>query len=103
MGAMQRRKGRKIEQEIVNRHKIAGIHAERVPLSGASHYQGRSHDIDIYRYGRDAPYCCEVKSRKAFPAWLMDWLGCNDVLFLRADRQEPIVVLPWRIWEELLK
>lgn len=103
MGAMQRRKGGKTEREIVNRLKAAGIRAERVPLSGAAHYQGRSHDVDIYPRGRDAPLICEVKSRKAFPAWLMDWLSDNDSLILRADRQEPIVVLPWRVWEELLK
>lgn len=31
------------------------------------------------------------------------WLGENDALFLRRDRADPLVVLPWRTWERLLK
>ena len=34
-GAASRRKGSRIEREIVNRHREIGIHAERVPLSDA--------------------------------------------------------------------
>ena len=30
------------------------------------------------------------------------WLGENDLLFLWRDRQQPLVVLPWRIWERIL-
>ena len=32
---------------------------------------------------------------------LTAWLGGNDALFLIADRSEPLVVLPWRLWQEL--
>ena len=38
-GARHRRKGNRVEREIVDIHKAIGIHAERVPLSGASRYQ----------------------------------------------------------------
>ena len=105
MSAMQRRKGARIEREIVELHRSLGIHAERVPLSGGAHYQGNGADVDIYPFGKDgAPLCCEVKGRangEGF-ATLERWLGENDALFLRRDRAEPVVVLPWRIWAMLL-
>ena|SRR5215813_13194472 len=36
-GARHRRKGDRIERELVERHRALGVHAERYPLSGASH------------------------------------------------------------------
>ena len=66
MGRASRQKGKRIELDIVARHKSMGIHAERVPLSGAAHYQGNAADVDVYMLGRDqAPLCCEVKGRKS--------------------------------------
>ena len=63
-GRRSRRKGALIEREIVNLHRALGIHAERVPLSGAAHYKGKNHDIDILPDGHDGPpLCCEVKAR----------------------------------------
>jgi hypothetical protein len=35
-------------------------------------------------------------------ALLERWLGDADMLFLRRDRAEPLVVLPWRVWARLL-
>ena len=104
-GARHRRKGDRIEREIVEMHKALGVHAERVPLSGASHYQGRNADIDIYPAGRDAaPLCCEVKARAGGAGFvtLEKWLGENDVLFLRRNNAEPVVVLPWRTWAKIV-
>lgn len=104
-GRSQRRKGDRIEREIVDLHRSIGVHAERVPLSGATRYQGHAHDIDVLAFGRDAaPLCCEVKARAngAGFATLEKWLGDNDVLFLRRDRAEPIVVLPFRTWAQLI-
>lgn len=103
MARKSRDKGARIEREIVTLHRALGLRCERVPLSGGARYQGSSHDIDVYPTGRDAPLCCEVKSRRAFPSWLTGWLGDNDALFLRGDHAEPVVVLPWRIWAELVK
>lgn len=105
MSAMQRRKGGRIEREIVALHVKSGIHAERVPLSGAAG-GGFSGDVDVYTRGRDAaPMVGEVKARgngegfKTLESWLRD----NDILFLRRDRAEPMIVLPWRSWMRLLK
>ena len=105
MSSMERRKGMRVEQEIVNAHKEIGVHAERVPLSGGSHYRGEGHDLDLYVFGKDeAPAVAEVKARasgRGF-ALLERWLGEYDALFLRRDRQDPLVVVPWRVWERLI-
>jgi Holliday junction resolvase len=104
-GARHRRKGDRIEREIVDRHKALGTHAERYPLSGASKFRGSGHDIDIYLFGReDAPVVAEVKSRKngAGFATLEAWLNEYDALFLRRNNADPLVILPWRIWARIL-
>ena len=106
MGAMQRRKGARVERELVELHKSIGVHAERVPLSGAARYQGNGADLDIYPWGSDwPPLCCEVKARKegAGFATLERWLGENDALFLKRNNADPMVVLPWRVWQRLMK
>ena len=106
MSASQRRKGNRVECEIVNAHKEIGVHAERYPLSGASHFRGQGYDLDIYAFGRDeAPAVAEVKARKDGEGFAMleRWLGEYDLLFLKRDRQEPLVVLPWRVYERLIK
>lgn len=104
-GRPSRDKGARREREIVALHKALGIKAERVPLSGAAAYQGNGADVDIYPFGPDAaPFLCEVKARasgRGF-ATLERWLGDADVMFLRRDRAEPVVVLPWRVWTQLL-
>lgn len=105
MSASERRKGNRVECEIVNLHKAMGVHAERYPLSGASHFRGQGYDLDVYAFGKDeAPAVAEVKARKEGTgfALLERWLGDYDVLFLKRDRQQPMVVIPWRMWCRLI-
>ena len=105
-GARHRRKGDRIERELVQMHRALGLHCERVPLSGAARYQGNGADLDIYAFGRDeAPLVCESKARKggAGFATLEKWLGDFDVLFLRRNNSAPVAVVPWRIWSRLLE
>ena len=65
MGRMSKRKGDRIEREIVNLLKEAGIHAERVPLPGAV---GGSFSGDIVMdrsaSGRSEGQGLEVVSRR---------------------------------------
>jgi Holliday junction resolvase len=104
VGKASRDKGARVEREMVDRHKAIGIHAARVPLSGAA--GGRfSGDVDVYAFGADAaPLVSEVKARKdgAGFATLERWLGDNDLIFLRRDRADPLVVLPWSTWQRML-
>ncbi len=106
MGKPSRDKGQRRERQIVALHVALGIHAERVPLSGASRYQGNGADIDIYPFGEDAGALVgEVKARHSGAGFvtLERWLGENDLLFLVRDRADPLVVVPWRVWERLVK
>jgi Holliday junction resolvase len=101
----EREKGARIEREIVDAHKDIGVHAERYPLSGASNFRGSGHDIDLYIFGKnEEPVVAEVKARGNGEGFtlLEKWLADYDVLFLRRDRQEPLVVLPWRLWAHLV-
>jgi Holliday junction resolvase len=104
-GARHRRKGDRVERELVHLHTDLGIKAERYPLSGASRFRGSGHDVDIYAFGADeAPLVAEVKARKNGAGFvtLEQWLGEYDVLFLRRDNAEPLALVPWRIWARLL-
>ena len=68
-GAGPRRKGDRLERELVARHKALGVPAERYPLSGASQFRGSRHDVDIYALGQnEAPLAAEVKARAKAPA-----------------------------------
>jgi Holliday junction resolvase len=105
-GAKHRRKGDRIERELVAAHRALGVHAERYPLSGASHFRNQSHDLDVYARGRDqAPLVAEVKARKNGGGFvqLEAWLAEFDLLFLRRDGADPLVAMPWRVWAGLLE
>jgi hypothetical protein len=105
-GRAPRRKGDRIEREIVDLHKALGVHAERYPLSGASRFRGSGHDIDIYLFGRDeAPAVAEVKARANGSGFttIERWLGEYDLLVLRRDNTDPLILLPWSTWSRLLE
>jgi Holliday junction resolvase len=105
-GYRRRRKGDRLEREIVDRHNALGIHAERYPLSGSSRFRGSGHDVDIYLFSRDeTPAIAEVKARANGAGFvtLEKWLGDFDVLFLRRNHADPLVLLPWRIWARVLE
>jgi Holliday junction resolvase len=105
-GARHRRKGDRIEREVVDRHKALGIHAERYPLSGASKFRSSGHDVDVYLFGREeAPAVAEVKARRNGAGFttIEGWLAEFDALFLRRNHADPLIVLPWRTWARLLE
>lgn len=99
MGRMSNRKGKRIEHELVHLHQEHGIPAERVPLSGA---QGGSFTGDLVIAGR---YRAEVKARGDGAGFrtLERWLGNHDLLFLRRDRQRPLVVMEWERYVEFTR
>lgn len=97
-GRSSKRKGDRIEREVVARHRALGLAAQRVPLSGAAggFFAG---DVVVPGVGR-----IEVKARangSGFVA-LTKWLGSADALVLRQDHAEPLVVLPWATYSRLV-
>jgi hypothetical protein len=89
-GRRSRKKGTRIEREIVRALQGMGFAAVRVPLSGA--VGGRfSGDVVLPLLGRDL--CVEVKARADGFRELYSWLASRDVLIVKADRQPPLVVV----------
>jgi hypothetical protein len=88
-GRSPARKGRRVEQELVNLLLELGLVCERIPLSGAA---GGKFTGDIHVEIRGHKHRVEVKARKKFDA-LHSWLAGADLLILKADRQPPLLVL----------
>ena len=92
-------KGSAFELEIVRAHQALGIAARKMPLSGAlgGAYRG---DVQI------AGLVGECKRRARGYSSLYKALeqgGGSDILFVRDNRHETLVVVPWQTWELFLK
>jgi hypothetical protein len=97
-GRASRRKGNRIERAIVCVLQNHGFFAERVPLSGSA--RGRfSGDISVPLLGVDRRV--EVKARADGFRELYAWLTDRDFLIVKADRREPLVVLPIKLAAEI--
>jgi hypothetical protein len=97
-GRSPRRKGNRAERAIVAYLQGQGFAAERVPLSGSAggSYVG---DITVPLLGIDRTV--EVKVRGNGFRELYRWLDGRDLLIVRADRLEPLVILPLRVAAEI--
>lgn len=92
-----------MEKELVDKHAELQIPCERVPLSGRA---GGAFAGDLHiRADSGPPLQAEVKSRKGGHGFttLERWLGENDLLFLRRNHAEPMVVLPWATYARLIQ
>ena len=99
-GRRSRSKGARTERSIVNALQAHGLAAVRVPLSRAA--GGRfAGDIVLPLMGRDI--CVEVKARADGFRELYCWLNGRDVLIVKADRQEPLVVVRLSLAAEIAK
>ena len=97
MGKSQREKGARLERKVRARHEADGILCLKVPLSGAvAGFKGDLIVADKWR--------AEVKGRGKGQGFklITNWLGDNDMLFLLEDRKDPLVVLPWTTYKQLL-
>ncbi|PMQ02383.1 MAG: hypothetical protein CBR30_01705 [Dictyoglomus sp. NZ13-RE01] len=84
MGKKSKRKGYRIEYELVKKLNERGINAKRIPLSGGSWLKG---DILIDNF------ICEVKARANGFREIYKWLEDKDFLFIKADRKDYLVVM----------
>lgn len=99
MSKKSRDKGLRIERQIVNALQEWGYAAERIPLSGAA---GGSFggDITVPVLGEDMRG--EVKGRATGFAQPYGWLEGVDFLVVKADRKEPLLVMPLKKAAELI-
>jgi Holliday junction resolvase len=97
-GRASRQKGDRAERALVKFLQQHGFAAERIPLSGAA--GGRfTGDLSLPLLGVDR--CVEVKVRANGFRELYGWLVGRDVLVVKQDRAEPLVVIPLRLAAEI--
>jgi Holliday junction resolvase len=87
------RKGYRLEHELEEKLKELGFDAQRVPLSGQS---GGLFSGDLIIDGKIA----EVKGRGDGFKNLYRWLEGKDLLFVRADRKEWLVIQRLKDWKK---
>ena len=97
-GRASRDKGNRAERAIVKFLLDRGFNAERVPLSGAA---GGSYVGDLTLHILDATRVVEVKARAKGFKQLYGWLVDRDILIVRADRSEPLVILSLKLAAEI--
>src|SRR5262245_20720625 len=97
-GRASRQKGNRTERAIVRFLQAHAFAAERVPLSGAA--RGRfGGDVSLTLLGVDC--CVEVKCRGDGFRELYKWLNGVDLLIVRSDRSEPLVIIPLKLAAEI--
>ena len=97
-GRASRDKGNRLERGVVRLLQDHGLGAERIPLSGSAggSYSG---DLTVPILGRDL--VVEAKARATVFARLYSWLERRDLLIIKADRRDALVVLPLRLAAEI--
>ena len=97
-GKASRQKGNRAERAIVRFLQDRGFAAERVPLSGSA---GGSYLGDLTVPVLNVDRVVEVKCRADGFRELYKWLVDRDILIVRADRAEPLVVIPLKLAAEI--
>jgi Holliday junction resolvase len=97
-GRASRQKGNRLERAVVKLLQEHGLGAERIPWSGSAggSYSG---DLTVPILGRDL--VVEAKARANGFARLYEWLENRDVLIVKADRRDALVVVRLRFAVEV--
>lgn len=89
MANPSKRKGDTFEREIVAKFQAQGLHAIRMPYSGAlNNWKG---DIEAPVQNKRMKF--EAKRRRSGFKTIYGWLGSNYGLIVRDDKTEPLIVL----------
>jgi hypothetical protein len=97
-GKGPRRKGNRVEREVLALLREAGLEARRVPLSGSAPGYPGDLEVELPGLGR---VVVEVKARKR--VGLEAWLEGRGLLVLKPDRRPPLAVLPLQALLGLIK
>ena len=104
-GRASKQKGNRGERHIVNLLRKAGMVANRLPLSGAVRGEHGGCDVTVMMF--DRKHRLEVKHHARGFRTLYRWLANEgdpvDMLVVRCDRAEPLVVMPLQALIELAK
>lgn len=98
-GRHSRNKGAGYEREIVAAHIARGIEAKKTPLSGAL----RDYPGDVQIAGMVGECKRTKRSRTSLYDALAQGNDAADVLFVRDDQKETLVVMPLEFWMQLLE
>lgn len=98
-GKGRRQKGSREELRLVKLLQVAGFAAEKMPLSGSMRGKFGGCDITMPLMGRDLRV--EVKHHARAFGRIYKWLEPVDMLTVRADHQEALVIMPLRTAVEL--
>lgn len=91
MAAKSRRKGARVELEIVHLLQDAGFAAMKISRTG---YTGS--DLSCRLLGADRKIECKARAN-GFKQ-LHEWLENAELLVLKTDRKTPLVVVPLPLW-----
>lgn len=97
-GRASRSKGARMEASTVSILQGMGIKAQRVPLSGAA---GGMFGGDVLAEIGGKTLRCECKVRGTGFGPIYAWLEGNDLLVIKRDRCEPLVVFPLKRFLEM--
>jgi hypothetical protein len=96
MGIKSRRKGARIELDVLHQLQDAGLTCEKL-----SYAWKKTNDVKLGMLGRDNKM--EIKCRANGFATIYKWLEPVDLLILRRDRSEALAVMPITTLIELIK
>tara|TARA_R100000544_G_C2169051_1_gene31316 strand:+ start:148 stop:510 length:363 start_codon:yes stop_codon:yes gene_type:complete len=98
-GSASKRKGYRVENELVKYLNRKGIDAKRQPLSGA--LADFPHDISI----KNPNLILEVKARKTGSGFktILNWMGKADALVMKQDYDDPIVAMRMDVFLDLIR
>jgi len=96
-----KRKGSRVENEVIRLHLECGLVAAHITRQAARGglapptLQDAQGDLIVL-----GVLCAEVKARKDGQGFktLANWLGENDLIFLKQNYREPLVVMPWKTY-----
>lgn len=102
-GRRSKLKGNRNERGLVKALQLAGVAAERTPLSGAlkSARFGGGYDVRIPLFGRELKSECKHYAN-GFQR-LYKWLAPVDIVVVRCDHGKPLVVMTLDLMLELAK
>lgn len=103
MSSKAKKRGYQVEIQIRDKHHEQGIPCERVPLSGS---MGGKYTGDLVIPNVEVPeFVIECKARRNGEGFkvLEDWMEGKDLLFIKRNNKDPMVVMPLSIYFELMR